>query len=92
MPLERAALERLLRQLGFESREAGHRVYVFHWEGIIRARTSISRGARSRTISDNMVADIAAELHIDRRFLLDLIAGKSSREDYLARLREQGLL
>ena len=92
MPLERAALERLLRQLGFESREGHHRVYVLRWQGRTLAQASISRGTGWRTLADNMVADIARDIHIDRQFLMDLVSGKRSREDYLARLREQGIL
>ncbi|MCX6020786.1 MAG: hypothetical protein NTZ05_03470 [Chloroflexi bacterium] len=92
MPVECLLLERTLQRLGFDLVETHHREYLFRVQGRVVARTRISRGSSYRTLDDSIVAEVAKQLKVDRRFLLDLVAGKRSRDEYLDRLREQGIV
>ena len=92
MPIDRRELERRLLELGFTVDERDHERFRLFVNGRPVARTHVSRGSKYRTMDESILADIARELHITRRFLYQLVSGEKTREDYLDELSQQGLL
>lgn len=92
MPIERRVLEQTLLLLGFSRSERRHRFFELFIGGRKVAQTEVSRGTSHRTVSDNMVAKVARDLHISRAFLYELARGAKTPEDYLDWLRDRGLI
>lgn len=85
-------LEQTLLILGFSRSERRHRFFELFIGGRKIAQTEVSRGTSHRTISDNLVAKVARDLHISRAFLYELVRGTKTKEDYLNWLKERGLV
>ncbi len=92
MPIERRDLERTLRSLGFSQDNREHRKFFLRKNGKTIAVTMTSYGSGYRTLSEDLVSTVARQIHVNRRFLHELVQGSKTREDYLNRLREQGLI
>ncbi len=91
MPIPARILDRILvNDLGFRRTGRKHRVYVLEIEGREVVRTLISHG--SRELTERMLAVMARQMGISRAELHALARGDMGRAEYLAILREKGLL
>ncbi len=83
----------LLSKLGMEKDQTDHRVYRFVYEGRLVARTFVSTGStKYKTLGDDLIAKMAKQLHVTSPFFVGIVKCSNSREDYVVRLRQQGLL
>ena len=92
MPVERRRLERTLLKIGFVVSEHDHRVFILMVGGQRVLDTKTSRGSGYRTLGDDLVAEIARQMHISSSLLRQLVRAEKTADDYLAALRAQGLL
>lgn len=91
MPTPARKMDQLLvNVLGFERRSGRHQIYVLELDGRQVVRTLISHGARE--ITDELLATMAQQMGITAPQLKKLLAGELLRSDYLALLRQRGIV
>ena len=96
MPLERRSIEGALTgKFRFELRNRrgdDHRIYVLRVGNRRVARTKVSTGTGSRTVGDNIVAEIAHQVGVPTPFFREMVGCTKSLEDLLGFLRLTGRL
>ncbi len=92
--LEKRLVEHALRRkLGLEVEERKHRRYTLCISGQDVVSTDVSRGSRKyKTLGKDLVKNMATQLHVRVPDFVDLVRCPLSRDDFLNRLRDQGLL
>ncbi len=91
MPTSVRKMDQLLvNVLGFTRRTGRHQIYVLELDGRQVVRTLISHGARE--INDDLLAAMAQQMGISAPQLKKLLAGELLRPDYLALLRQRGIV
>lgn len=92
--LEKRQVERALtRKLHLEVEEHNHRRYTLRISGQDIVSTDVSRGSRKyKTLGKDLVKNMASQLHVGIPDFVDLVRCPLSRDDFLNRLRDQGLL
>jgi hypothetical protein len=91
MPLKTKEAEKGLLQKGFRRRNTDHATFwLFVGDERSEVWTKISFGASE--IDDSMVSRMARQVFLSRKDFVNLVQCPLSREDYLARLRDQGIL
>lgn len=95
MPKERARILASLTSKGFVEKQGNrdHDFLFFSHKGLVQAVfTKLSRGTQYKTIGDPLLAKMARQLRVPRRDFDNLIDCPMSAEEYLERLRAQGLV
>jgi hypothetical protein len=91
MPLKTRAIDASLTQKGFVREVRDHIYFWFRFEGRdCGVFTHISHG--DREIGDPLIAKMAKQVKLSKRDFVQLVECPMSYGDYLARLREQGVL
>ena len=89
MTIKARQFDRLVQKLGLKTRSGDHLLAWFEHDGRIIARTKRSRGSSSDL---PMQHSIRQQLKMNEREFRSAVGCTLTREDYLAILREKGLL
>lgn len=94
MALSAAVLEKGLVKKGFQKRHGNHLFFVYYGIDGTKSgvQTMISHGAKSKTLSDDLVSQMARQCALPRGKFEDLINCPLQREDYEELLRQAGKL
>jgi hypothetical protein len=92
MPKDKRKVEEALLKKGFEDKEGDHHFFIYHTlqgkKSSIRTKTSHT--PKMKEISDAILAQMAKQCRLNKQDFMNLIDCPLSREQYEARLTENG--
>jgi hypothetical protein len=90
MVLDSGKVCKSLKKKGFVQSNGDHKYYELFHEGKMILHTKVSHNGQD--INDYLIGQMKNQCMIEKKEFLDLINCPLSKEDYLALLKEKGLL
>jgi hypothetical protein len=94
MPLSRDAIEKSLKEKGFNCRSSQHKIYYLYYQGkVTRIKTKISRGTKHKEYGDSLLSAMSKSLNFDslsqfKKFIECLL----SYDEYIEILKFKGVI
>ena len=84
MPRDRRKVEKALKKKGFKKRDGAHKYFVYYTRDGLKSdvQTMTSRTPRMKVIPDNIIAEMARQLHLGKSGFLQLVDCTMSRATY----------